>query len=203
MANIQINYYNGSTYEILYPYTLGSLVFGAVSSATTASSCTGNSATATSLQTSRTIRTNLSSTSTASFDGTANIAPGVTGTLGVNYGGTGVTSYSALATQLNSYMSGAQSIWSFYSGTGTKTTISLNTGFKPNVIFIQSEVNVGTFAIGVSPNNLLTYWYSSGNSAVYAGNTLKWNTTNIQLTTDATSSGLNKSNDYYYWIAIK
>lgn len=99
--NIEINIQDSNgNYEVLYPKTLGSLVDGTVNSATTASSCTGNSATATTLATERTIRTNLASTSTASFNGGSNITPGVTGTLGVGNGGTGVTSLATLSTNL-------------------------------------------------------------------------------------------------------
>lgn len=84
LKNIEVNIFNGSTYDTLYPKTLGSLVDGKVSLATNADN-------ATQLATARTIRTNLASTSTASFNGTANVTPGVIGTLSVSNGGTSST----------------------------------------------------------------------------------------------------------------
>lgn len=121
--NIEININNGSSYEVLYPKTLGLLVDGKVSSS-------GNSDVATKLETSRSIRTNLASTSVANFDGTGNITPGVNGVLGVGNGGTGVTSYSSLASQLSSYISSGglktESGTLIGSSTTTPTIISAN-----------------------------------------------------------------------------
>lgn len=92
--NIEININtNGTTYEVLYPKTLGTLVSGAVASANK-------------LTTERTILTNLGTTTAGSFDGTSNVKIGVTGTLPVARGGTGTTSLSSLASSLKSYLGG-------------------------------------------------------------------------------------------------
>lgn len=113
--NIQINHYNGSSYTVLYPETLGSLVSGAV-------------ATATKLASTFAIKTNLGSTSYAYADGSTTVTPGVTGTLPVARGGTGVTSLSSLASNLSSYMSGAKTYLGQYTGTGS-TSLTINCGF--------------------------------------------------------------------------
>ena len=90
--NIQMQYFNGSSYEVCYPQVLMTNVTGILP---IANGGTGNNsglaATATKLATARTIRTNLASTSTASFDGSGNITPGITGTLSIANGGTGQT----------------------------------------------------------------------------------------------------------------
>lgn len=111
--NIEININNGSSYEVLYPKTLGSLVDGKVSSS-------GNSDIATKLETSRSIRTNLASTSVANFDGTGNITPGVNGVLGVGNGGTGVADYYSLAEIISQYLDSGWTIKK-YTWTGTQT----------------------------------------------------------------------------------
>ncbi len=132
--NIEININNGSSYEILYPKTLGSLVDGKVSSS-------GNSDVATKLETSRSIRTNLASTSVANFDGTGNITPGVNGVLGVGNGGTGVNSYSSLASQLSSYISSGDKMESYEIDTTGSNVIINYTMVIPRSLIIWAGSN--------------------------------------------------------------
>ena len=85
--NIQMQVFNGTDYDTLYPKVNLANSIGVAPSATK-------------LETAKTIRTNLASTSAASFDGTTNITPGVTGILPVANGGTGVNSLDTLKNNL-------------------------------------------------------------------------------------------------------
>lgn len=138
-TNIEMNILKADgNYDTLYPKTLGSLVNGAVASAT-------NATTATKLQTGRTIRTNLGSVNSATFDGSSDITPGITGTLSTSYGGTSANSapgglYNLIvgcsartASQVNSYASSTY-LGAYYSTTGYRIAISnLLTYFQNNL----------------------------------------------------------------------
>lgn len=85
--NIQMQVFNGTDYDTLYPKVNLANSIGVAPSATK-------------LETAKTIRTNLASTSAASFNGTTNITPGVTGILPVANGGTGVNNIESLKSTL-------------------------------------------------------------------------------------------------------
>lgn len=161
--NIEIQINTGSnTYEVLYPKTLGSLVSGAVSSATSANTAT-SATTATKLSTARSMSVNLGSTSSASFDGSANVSLGVSGTLLVSCGGTGVNSYSSLASILQSYMStGVQIYNTSYIGNGSDyQRIVLSSSGKPKAMWLGATYTMGNgnsnvwFVMELIPESLI------------------------------------------------
>lgn len=127
-TNIEMNILKSDgSYEILYPKTLGSLVDGKVSSASTADSATfastatsaTNATYASQLSTSRSLRVSLGSTSSQGFDGSGNATSiGVNGTLPVSNGGTGVTSLDELKSSLN--IPNINTIASWYTGTSSQ-----------------------------------------------------------------------------------
>lgn len=143
--NIEIQINTGSnTYEVLYPKTLGSLVSGAVSSATTANSAT-SATTATKLSTARSMSVNLGSTSSASFDGSTNASLGVSGILPVTNGGTGYSNYNGLANILQNYMStGVQIYNTAYTGNGSDyQKIILSSPGKPKAMWLGASYTMG------------------------------------------------------------
>lgn len=155
-TNIEMNILKADgNYDTLYPKTLGSLVNGAVASAT-------NATTATKLQTGRTIRTNLGSANSATFDGSSDIIPGITGTLSTSYGGTSANSapgglYNLIvgcstrtASQVNNYASSTY-LGAYYNTTGYRIAISnLLTYFQNNLstnsLSIYETIYVGNGA---------------------------------------------------------
>lgn len=157
--NIEINIQlSTGNYEVLYPKTLGSLVSGAVSNATTSASCTGNAATATKLATSRSFTTNLGQGYSGSFDGTNNCTVGITGTLGVSYGGTGTTSYSSLASYLSPYINAAppagSCIMSEVSWTGNGSTGWRSISIPTYSNYSLFALSIGTATIGSGSTHL-------------------------------------------------
>lgn len=146
--NIEIQINTGSnTYEVLYPKTLGSLVSGAVSSATSANTAT-SATTANKLSTARSLQVSLGSTSSQAFDGSGNaVSIGVTGILSLANGGTGVNNYSSLADKLNPYISvgevGKLKMYNVqYSGTGTYTSArKIYVGFNRLLFLMLGQVN--------------------------------------------------------------
>lgn len=162
-TNIEMNILKADgNYDTLYPKTLGSLVNGAVASAT-------NATTATKLQTGRTIRTNLGSANSATFDGSSDIIPGITGTLSTSHGGTSANSapgglYNLIvgcstrtASQVNNYASSTY-LGAYYNTTGYRIAISNLLTYFQNNLSISGGVKVtsGIFTGTGSTSEIIT-----------------------------------------------
>ena len=129
--NIQMEYYNGSSYEEIYPKVLLTNATGILP---VANGGTG-------LNNSPSILVNLGSTSATSVL-SSSPRPGVTGILGVQNGGTGVTSINDLITSIGSIRIQTGS----YVGTGThgkNNPCSLTFDFAPKILMFTERVRDG------------------------------------------------------------
>lgn len=170
--NIEMQYYNGSAYEVCYPKVLMTNITGILPIANGGTgNTTGLAASATKLATARTIRTNLASTSTASFNGTGNITPGVTGVLPVANGGTGATSASGALSALGAASASTVSTLS----SKVSTLESKSSAFSLKLIFSQAYTTSSEYSsyfylpdmrksLGILTYNTGSFGYKSSES---------------------------------------
>ena len=217
--NIEMQYYNGSTYEIVYPtITLTnatgilSIDKGGTGNSEGHAISADNSFYASQLDTARTFLTNLSSTSTGLFDGTQDVVSGITGILPISNGGTGTNSLDSLASTL-----GAGRIEvGRYEGVGkygSSNKRSLTVGFTPKVVLIfRGGKNSNSYLYFDIPFALLYSTKSfcwkidmTGDYPIfwsYEMTSVSLGSTTTFYHKDRADYMMNESLAYYFWIAL-